>query len=128
MREIKFRAWDGEKMLSVMELNFCEDSHRVLGSGMLGDWYCLKDKLTLMQYTGLKDKNGKEIYEGDIIRSSFGFVYGYVIFKDGSFITRQEREIFQLQDQTFMCDVNLCSTEIIGNIYENPELIERSKK
>ena len=65
MREIKFRAWDGELML------FVEPKANVDEDEMIMDWNILFDAnrgVTLMQYTGLKDKNSKEIYEGDVCR------------------------------------------------------------
>lgn len=79
----------------------------------------------LMQYTGLKDKNGKEIYEGDIVKliadSCRGdkfkpFIAGYVSFRSGSFyITDNAVSRFRWEDYI---------VEVIGNIYENPELLD----
>lgn len=103
-REIKFRAWDGKTMDS-FSLNNDFDCH--------AGW--LKNSI-LMQYTGLKDKNGKEIYEGDIVRNVWRDIYknnninelvrwnnGYHFQHSGA----------HTQDQTL---------EIIGNIYEHPAL------
>ena len=76
-----------------------------------------KKDLKIMQYTGLKDKNNKEIYEGDILFESFGERYYKVVFENGSFRAEIEEYSLDLMDVAHCC-------EIIGNIYENPELIK----
>jgi len=120
MREIKFRAWDTSKkqMFNVICLDFKEHGYIDEEIGWHKDFIC-----HLMQYTGLKDKNGKEIYEGDIVK---GWIYDeYDEEKDkydkvfwhdeycGFYIDYiEEYRLYELRD-----------AEIIGNIYENPELI-----
>jgi len=117
MREIKFRAWDKEttKMIYNAEMGFN------MGS-CFGDILdeVDKGKIILMQYTGLKDKNGKEIYEGDIlIHAEWKVVVGW----------NKKRASFKLVARDGIVDAEDISMsqkyiEIIGNIYENPELME----
>lgn len=72
------------------------------------------DELVWMQFTGLLDKNGKEIYEGDVVQ--FGSVVGPVGFEGGKFVVAYKMKM------EGKCDVpSLC--EVIGNIYENPNLL-----
>ena len=109
MREIKFRAWDklGQQMLS----------SKVTNAG-LGN---IPKNWELMQYRGLKDKNGKEIYESDLVE--IGEITYIVGFECGSFVfSRDETDYFNLFDFKGMKNVNNLNIEIIGNIYENPEL------
>lgn len=74
----------------------------------------------LMQYTGLKDKNGKEIYESDILREKIGGkVFKYAV------IWNEECAAFGDDDgQHFNDDIDAKKVEVIGNIYENPELLK----
>jgi uncharacterized phage protein (TIGR01671 family) len=86
------------------------------------------EQLILMQYTGLKDKNGKEIYEGDIclINIWFGELYSKgklpIVFKKGIF----GYELYCGSGDYQMMELD-GHEEIIGNIYENPELLERKR-
>mgnify|MGYP001233689767 FL=1 len=76
----------------------------------------------LMQYTGLKDKNGKEIYEGDIIRESDGdggYIYAKVVYYKDGFMGKEKGFEPEYPISDFKNE-----TEVIGNIYENPELLE----
>lgn len=119
MREIKFRAWD--KLTKTMRYVLCIDW--LNGLVDLNDRIIERkynnskdDGVILMQYTGLKDKNGKEIYESDILWDEHNEEYCEVIFECGSFVCKFETNSIDLAD---------ISDELIdiGNIYENKELI-----
>ena len=116
MREIKFRAWDAEEKNFIYFdaldgiLSKCDETYRQRCVGKFE------------QFTGLHDKNGKEIYEGDLIK------YGSdapleVIYRESCFCYNQKsRYISRLQ----IFD-NINKIEVIGNIHENPELLEVAK-
>lgn len=110
MREIKFRTWNpnGKKMNGLHGCIVLND--RIVRG--------LADSI-LMQYTGLKDKNGKEIYEGDIVRSTFNGI-GKIEWDERN---ATYRSVGKTADMTL--SVVTRESEIIGNIYENPELLKQ---
>lgn len=83
------------------------------------------DPETVGQFTGLLDKNGKKIFEGDIVLGLFLFdmsINAVVKFRDGAFGLEWHRgEIIEFNAFTSLCNITY---EIIGNIYDNPELLE----
>lgn len=90
------------------------------------DIYCYKtDEIELMQTTGLKDKNGKEIFEGDIVKMSKD-VYSEPTYYE---VVRHRGGAYRLESKQHGCELWLRHTdcEVVGNIYENPELLEESK-
>ena len=114
MREIKFRGWDvGFKEMESWESLLTSD---VLPEVLQG----LFPNLKLMQHTGLEDKNGVEIYEGDIVISqdgTGGLVYKHIV-EWNEFYKRFEP---MGKDEAHF---NRESCEVVGNIYENPELLK----
>ena len=133
MRDIKFRCWDTEnkQMLKVQELDF-EDTfyggRLSIRTDQYNDYFDIEDMI-LMQYTGLKDKNGKEIYEGDIV--SFNLksdsegqpnITGYIEYQT----TFSGYRIMSLKG-SFALDYNIKDCEVIGNIYDNPKLLEEGE-
>ena len=138
-RDIKFRGWDSvnEVMLPVESINFREGYISLNeGDNSLTDTL---EMIELMQYTGLKDKNGKEIYEGDILRCKclkkckLDSCAEKVIQYKNSIIEWWESGCnlgYRLRDskgKTMMIKpthLRTMEVEVIGNIYENPELLE----
>ena len=131
MRDIKFRAYIRDKNPRVpSEINkIVEVKSLHLGSkkaiiGYSGGNYSIKfDEIELMQYTGLKDKNGKEIYEGDIVKINVDRACVKWNDKYGYF------QLVPIGDYYFDSDVigqalEYVEAEVIGNIYDNPELLE----
>lgn len=115
-REIKFRAWDevSEKMLNWNDFLDTNMKNTFIAPESTG--------LILMQYTGLHDKNGKEIYEGDIVkyRDSRRQHIEKVIFDKGCFYAGMH---WGSSTRVAPKLINTRITEVIGNVYDNPELL-----
>lgn len=123
MRELKFRAWDKKKkvMFPVNGLQFNFSGVKMVRTYAIADNLKSSQNVEVLQYTGLKDKNGKEIYEWDVlliegktirtVESTMSWdwggatVYGWIIGTDNP-------------EQ---------ASEVIGNIYENPELLKNKE-
>jgi hypothetical protein len=113
MREIKFRQWNS----AYKRMEYGAGAHKP--SGWTGFSNVSWERYPIMQYTGLKDKNGVEIYEGDIIE------FDYLKYKlRGDVRWDQRRALF------YTCGYGGSGVSthgnIIGNIYENPELLDNS--
>jgi uncharacterized phage protein (TIGR01671 family) len=114
MREIKFRAWDGSEMIYLPSFTLCPKE-----KALTGRW-------EIMQFTGLLDKNGKEIFENDVVLV-WGQSKAKVIYRQSGFCLEwnDDSNIDLLGWYSFKRGVSSVPSdfEIIGNIYENPELI-----
>ena len=116
MRTIKFRAWNvaDKKWIKIMSLQYFSPDEPCIGDGR---WSYPFSCIHLMQYTGLKDKNGKEIYEGDIV---------------AGVLTPNPTRIIEIVEgsMTSLCPCEVKNgvrqIEVIGNIYENPELLKEN--
>ena len=119
MREIKFRAYDKKEKryanfnLSGSRITYIDKNTGECYLNQNSERY--KD-FVIVQYTGLKDKNGKEIYAGDILWNEYDECYGEVVFDDGE---------WKFEDITVMQSLYplLDCVEVVGNIFENPELL-----
>ena len=95
--------WDGREMLYKLadQWVFWEDGNTLTP---------IQDNLILMQYTGMKDKNGKEIFESDILNVEYNYIgYRKIVFRKGNFNCHR---------------FGLSQCNIVGNIHENPEILE----
>jgi uncharacterized phage protein (TIGR01671 family) len=116
MREIKFRAWDGSEMIF---MDMKKD----------GIYPCGSHK-SLMQYTGLKDKNSVEIYEGDILDSNPDEYPDddpcpyIIIYHDGSYKGKRINGLIENALAISKSRLKVCNDVIIGNVHENPELLK----
>lgn len=118
----KFRAWDKE----TQTMNGMAEIYRNKKQEI--ELHPRDENIILMQSTGLKDKNGKEIFEGDVVQfedcyTESDFLYinkGIVEWSQGSF-TVTNRDSVEMED---LLDGEILDVIIIGNIHENPELLE----
>ena len=126
MREIKFRIWDMDRkvMLGSRYVIFYDgdfyENYRDLEDGIL------IENIAVMQYTGLKDKDGAEIYEGDIIEFvplETSINNRVVKFEKGVF----KAELIRSGSSITLSNFQESEIKVIGNIYENPELLESKK-
>ena len=126
MREIKFRAWDlkTKKMCHVDGVNFGKRTITVRASAPNGRCVLIGGAKYLMQYIGVKDKNGVEIYEGDIIRHQSG-KYGtdFEIKWSPILCGFTAMQIESGHPSPQLNQGTMCYFEVVGNIYENPELV-----
>jgi hypothetical protein len=122
MREIKFRQWIGDRF-EYWGIGIDTGSGFTSSfAGPCAGGNIRADKTPQCQYTGLKDKNGKEIYESDLVNGFIGdleVINGKVVFDAGAFSVDVGNYL--------PCLYEFQGIEIIGNIYENPELMENEQ-
>ena len=124
-REIKFRIWD-KSFKKFLEDNY-ETEYAVRKNGLVieiydngfGEGYSVRnlDNIELLQFTGLKDSEGYEIYEDDIVWNEYDEEYQVVIFDEGEYKLLGESHIQNLFN-------NLDYIDVRGNVYENSELVK----
>ena len=118
-REIKFRAWD--KRHNSME--YINDLYWFEENG-IHDFN--NDNYIFMQNTGLKDKNGKEIYDSDIVKVTWGS--GKIVFYEvkycGSLGYHYLRDTKNKEDDDIICIYDYSQMDVIGNVFDNPELLK----
>jgi len=115
MKDIKFRIWDKDTNTMIYKGFVVADGR--IGVLICSDEFDELDNAVAMQYTGLKDKNGKMVYEGDVLKSD-GF-QGVIEFKGGEF--RFRYTCYDRYDRIWEMNYH---AEVIGNIWENPELLK----
>ena len=120
----KFRAWHNElgRMMSISDMWFNVDSLGEIGLNdtIMNDYITVSpDEIELMQSTGLKDKNGQEIFEGDIVSiDTDEFDLLFVKYEAGIYWLMDDEECVEHLSDYYKY------VSIVGNIYENPELLE----
>ncbi|HEM4739798.1 TPA: hypothetical protein U1151_002159 [Streptococcus suis] len=118
----KFRAWDKiRNRISEVERIYI-DTKGVCLRDENGEYWRRFDDVILMQSTGLVDKNGKEIFEGDVVKLKYTVLSDYEFFK----VTRFRGGSWRIDNRQRGSELWLRNEdcEVIGNIYENPELVE----
>lgn len=137
IRPIKFRGWDGynkewiygslrsyrDMWFSISYINphYDPESDDGLLHGYISEWKV--DPTSVGQYTGFTDKNGREVYEGDIVTDEFGTV-GVVEWQAGAFVVNvPDVHIFKIAE----CFDNSYQMWIIGNMHDNPEILKTGK-
>jgi len=137
MREIKFRAWDkkNKRICNIEQIDFNQKYawiswHKT--NTQRGYFKVNFNEIELMQFVGLHDKNSKEIYEGDIVKSGYDENINWeVYYEDAKFWLRNKLQDREYGDMNTWDDVETRvrfeECEVIGNIMENPELLNVEK-
>lgn len=124
---LKFRAWDKETqtMLDVSLIDFKKSvligEHWEFGETNFINF----DEIELMQSTGLFDKNGREIFEGDILKNNKYITS--VFYENGAYCVKFRRTPNTTVTMNVISFIEKYKTRIVGNIYENPELLEEEE-
>ena len=125
----KFRAWDGSslsRMYSPLEVMVGDSDIWIFDEDSEGNEWIVNNDLSLMQSTGLTDKNGEEIFEGDVVKMAKN-VYSEPTYYE---VVRHRGGAYRLESKQYGCELWLRHTdcEIAGNKFETPELLEVSSR
>lgn len=123
----KFRAWDGSslsRMYRPLEVMVGDSDIWIFDEDSEGNEWIVNNDLSLMQSTGLTDKNGEEIFEGDVVKMAKN-VYSEPTYYE---VVRHRGGAYRLESKQYGCELWLRHTdcEIAGNKFETPELLEVS--
>lgn len=121
-RDIKFRAWEKnlKQIIPVYNIDF---KSQMINKDAA---WRLFDEVELMQYTGLKDKNDKEICKGDILEFVAVGTKWVVGFRNSAFVISHKNSNVNILYDCAIEDGILTHMKVIGNIYENPELLKEA--
>ena len=128
MRKLKFRAWDEKNKRWATDggnifIDEDGDTHEYIKNGF-EPWLQYCPGLIIEQYIDRKDRNGKDVYEGDIFYSQYHDAYYEVVFHErylGFFALTNNKNVCHTDQELPVHDLQI---EIIGNIHENPELMD----
>ena len=132
----RYRAWDTTSKEMFKDTFAITESGQVVvvdqSSVFVSPDYVFVDHLVIMQSTGLKDKNGKEIFEGDILRVTDEHSWLEVVSysqEKAMFVTEEINREFKVPESPLydLFNTNIFKFKVIGNIYENPDLLEDNK-
>lgn len=126
---LRYRAWlkEDKEMIDVEEIHLENGELDFIGDAIT--WMCKSDDCVLMQSTGLRDKNGKEIFEGDILKVTNLSIWLEVVSFNKNKAMFVSKEVKRKVEETPLYDLfntDIFEVEIIGNIHTNPELAEIS--
>ena len=120
----KFRYHNNNKIYDVSAIDFTRSRGEIVSLDKMETLMCKLDLNNLIQCTGLKDKNGKLIYEGDIVKGTCGVYWGLMVVEylenRASFIYRRLDGKYYPLSMLGECNFE----ELLGNVYENPELLK----
>lgn len=128
-REIEFRAWDKKQKRMLYGVSIGTIKVWDENAPLISHEFSYSEDCIFEQYTGLRDKNGKKIYEGDIVKTNSpdraNFNAGAIVMQQQMYLiintpTYGDARLFHSEPLGYYCDIEC---EIIGNIHENPELL-----